>query len=165
VATNNETSTILVAFRGSASNRDWFSNLVASDLSPVRPRLSAPGWADTDEADDFKANSGVQEDFQSVVIEELNSCVSAYLSEGFSKVIVTGHSRGGAHATHFTLLLVGNGLVQPPDITLITFNSCRVFNAALAKQFNKHLKMRYTRIVQEGDVVPHLPLKKYGYKH
>ena len=53
-----------------------------------------------------------------------------------TKLVVTGHSLGGAMATLFAMDLVVNEGVS--DVSLVTFGSPRVGNAAFSDFVNKH---------------------------
>lgn len=66
------------------------------------------------------------------------------------KVLITGHSLGGAAATVAGAQLISMG-VSPDQIEIITFGAPAVGNRAFARQFEPLLDV--TRVVLNGDVV------------
>ncbi|KAJ6838216.1 lipase-like [Iris pallida] len=73
---------------------------------------------------------------------------------GDLRVMVTGHSMGGAMASFCALdLTVNQGL---RDVRLMTFGQPRVGNAVFASYFNKHVSNAF-RVTNGHDMVPHLP--------
>jgi len=70
-----------------------------------------------------------------------------------SKLIVTGHSLGGALAMLYTFMLRREGIEVEE---LITFGQPRVGNGKFAKEFAA-LSVPYTRFVNKSDIVPDVP--------
>lgn len=66
------------------------------------------------------------------------------------KILIVGHSRGGAAATLAAARLISMG-VKPEQIEIITFGAPAVGNAAFAASFNTKLDL--TRVVVSGDPV------------
>jgi predicted lipase len=80
-----------------------------------------------------------------------------------AKVIVTGHSLGGALAMLYAEMLRGDGI----EVTqLITFGQPRVGNGKFAKGFSE-LEIPYIRFVNETDIVPDVPppYDKHDWTH
>lgn len=71
-------------------------------------------------------------------------------------VYLTGHSLGGGLATAFYNYLKKN---IKNEIQLITFGSPRVGDSVFVKSTIS------TRIVNKNDIIPHLPLSIFGYRH
>lgn len=69
-----------------------------------------------------------------------------------NKIVITGHSLGGAMANIFTSRLVATGLY--PDITLYTYGSPRTGSVEWAKQFDD---INAYRIVNNNDIVCAVP--------
>ncbi len=70
---------------------------------------------------------------------------------------VTGHSLGGAEALIIGMMLQSAG--TPPE-SLVTFGQPKVCNAAGALAFGDLL---LTRVVNQNDVIPELPLPPYSH--
>ena len=95
------------------------------------------------------------------------------------KVLVTGHSLGGAMATIFSYLysgirnnntnVINNLSVLSKQIVCISVGAPRCINNATLKRFNhliNHNLIMYRRLVTKGDPIPLLPHKAYfGYHH
>jgi len=80
-----------------------------------------------------------------------------------SRKVVTGHSLGGALATHAAIDILNN--FGPID-EFYTYGSPRVGNQAFATFTNGLVKGNFnSRITHERDPVPHLPLKDWGFVH
>ena len=87
----------------------------------------------------------------------------------FKKIVVTGHSLGGALATLAALELQQNDKTTP--VKLITFCSPRVLSFEAYDYIIKNNILQQTgensaiRIYRYGDVVPSMPLGSMGFKH
>ena len=135
VAINN--THILVAFRGSESLPDWLTNFQA---------VKDPGpWKDTE------VHEGFQDAFMAVALKIGQIIGREYKSQ---QIWLTGHSLGGALAVLLAATLRESKI---PVTGLYTFAAPRVGNTAFVKKLNKSLQ-RYAhwRVVNEGDLVPHL---------
>lgn len=77
------------------------------------------------------------------------------------RVVVAGHSLGGALATLCAHAL--NGVAHVSDV--ITFGSPRVGNRQFVGEYNHTLADRTARIVNAGDPVPHVPWQFASYRH
>ncbi|XP_046857413.1 lipase-like isoform X2 [Xenia sp. Carnegie-2017] len=78
-----------------------------------------------------------------------------------SKIIVTGHSLGGAIATLAAVDLVN----AKHTVDLITFGSPRVGNKEFAQYIDTTVKGLDLRVTYKGDPVTDLPPKIIGYRH
>lgn len=78
------------------------------------------------------------------------------------KIIVTGHSLGGALATlgAYDLRLKFGGKVW-----MINFASPRVGNSRFAHSFNELFRDRSFRITRGNDIVPTIPPRALGFHH
>ena len=91
----------------------------------------------------------------------------------YAKLLITGHSLGGAMAT--ISVLDAMEMVGKPIDYFYTFGSPRVGNEAFADYLNQNLKLSKSsflpattfnaRITHYKDPVPHLLLSSFGFKH
>jgi len=78
------------------------------------------------------------------------------------KIIITGHSLGGAVATLLAYVLAKN---RPElDVQVHTFGSPRVCSRALATKYNAAVP-KTVRVVLDRDIVPTLPFGRYQHVH
>ena len=127
---------ILVAFRGTAGLPDWLTNIqIAKDPGPKG-----------------HVHEGFQDAFF-VSTLRIGSLLGGM--KGHRDIWVTGHSLGGALATLLVATLIENGI----DVKgLYTYGAPRVGDGEFAKWLNGKLRNRCNyRVVNEGDIVPHLP--------
>jgi len=79
-----------------------------------------------------------------------------------TRVVLTGHSLGGALAT-LNSLDISNWLNIPTSsITLLSFSSPRVGNAAFASYYERTISDHWN-VVNSCDLVPHVPYRFLGY--
>ncbi len=124
-----ETSFTIVVFRGTQAPKNWFYNLDA--IHTVRP-------------DGIRTHRGFQAAFDSIW-----PSVSAAIGSGDpGGRVYTGHSLGAALATL--------AAAACPPLAVYTFGSPRVGDASLVRSFGD---TPIFRVVNGGDIVPHLPLK------
>lgn len=136
---------IIVVFRGTQQKLDWLAN------AKVRQEV----WTETKKIG--KAHVGFYEAFVSVC-----SQMEDYLRKLRTKnqpIWVAGHSLGGA----LTTLACAHIELQMPDEFKVagayTFGQPRVGNDDFADTFDKHLKDRFFRIMNQNDVVCVVPSK------
>lgn len=130
---------IYVVFRGSTSTRDWINN-IDTILTPY-PNCSK-----------FEVHAGfyhAEQSIQQAMVEEVRALRQ---QNPQYKVVVTGHSLGGALSTLAALTLTSLNT----SITLINFGSPRVGNRDFAEFASSTIKNRF-RLTHYRDVVPHLP--------
>ncbi|MFT4767881.1 MAG: triacylglycerol lipase [Glaciecola sp.] len=129
---------IVVVFRGGDSSSDWFTSFQASQ---------DPGPFDT---------TGAHEGFQDALFPAVIKLTEMLRADAAKprRVWITGHSLGGALCSLYAGMLLENGI----DVYgIYTFASPRPGNAKFASELNKRLKAPHFRIVNSGDLVPHLP--------
>jgi len=143
VMTNDEN--IVVVFRGSDDLKDWFGNFQAVyDPGPLK---------------DTKAHEGFQDAlFPSVI--SLTNLIDAS-DPGNKKLWITGHSLGGAQCSLYAGMLFEHGYTV---YGIYTFASPRPGNGAFEKRLNRRVVGPHFRVVNTGDVVPHLPPEPF-YSH
>lgn len=129
---------VIVAFTGSESANDWLSNFQASyDPGPMKG---------------CNAHEGFQDALYPIVIS-LTDAVQL-LRDKQQRVWLTGHSLGGA----LCLLYAGMRLENKMDLFgVYTFGSPRPANDDFAKKLKQHVKGPLHRVVNVGDIVPHVP--------
>ncbi|ORE11977.1 lipase [Rhizopus microsporus var. microsporus] len=144
--------TIYVTFRGTNSFRSAITDMVFTftDYTPVKGAKVHAGF--------LSSYKQVVSDYFPVVQDQL----TAY--PGY-KVIVTGHSLGGAQA-----LLAGMDLYQrekrlsPKNLSIYTIGCPRVGNNAFAYYVDS-TGIPFHRTVHKRDIVPHVPPQAFGYLH
>jgi predicted lipase len=148
VAWNAATATALVAIRGTSTINDWLADIDAVAV-PFRS---------------YPAAGLVHMGFQ-LVYEHIRDSIQTILAAscaGATRVIVTGHSLGGALAILCAMDLKGNAIVRPvPE--LHTFAGPRTGDPGFAKNFDSAVPV-CNRVVNFMDVVPQVPLPPL-YEH
>ena len=139
---------LIVAFRGTEFFHDWLDDFdfVPAPYAPVLGRGT------------------VHEGFQLVYLavrDNLIALLNKY-SAGYSQILITGHSLGGALCPLATLDLLNVNQNLSPIV--YTWAEPRVGHDDFVTFFNTHVNICY-RIVNVWDVVPHLPPDIAGYEH
>lgn len=110
-----------------------------------------------------RVHTGFNEAYQkqaSTITEKVTRLMNRYRTY---TLVVTGHSLGGAFATLCAIDLYEKN-VTSRNIRLWTYGSPRVGNDVFASYVQRALP-EYYRVVNENDVVPHVPFKFMGYRH
>jgi len=130
---------VLIAFRGTESGRDWRTNLQA---------VTDPGpWCDT------RVHEGFQDAFAAVALQ-VGEIIGRIVRDR-QAIWITGHSLGGALAVLLAATLLEAGR---PVAGLYTFAAPRVGDGAFEAKLNKQMvDAAHWRVVNAGDLVPHLP--------
>lgn len=136
----SEPSRFAVHFPGTASWRDGLTD------AKIRKTASDPG----------RLHRGFKAAASSVY-----SDIVVKLPPG-ARVILSGHSLGGAVATIIAYWLGGCGYEIE---AVFTFGSPRVANGPWQRAYNRQLGSRTFRIVNAGDPVPHVPWVFATYRH
>lgn len=97
-----------------------------------------------------------------IIAETIETILKSFIKD-YSKVIVTGHSLGGAISTICALDL-REKFKDDIEIACITFGSPRVGTRAFAKVFNKKIRTKY-RYQYGQDLVCGVPCSIMGYWH
>lgn len=151
---------IVVAFRGSTSIEDWITNLDA-----VRRTYTGVGCSGC------SVHNGFLE-AQQLVAKEINAEVSRLLKLYPSyKVVVTGHSLGGAMGILQALDLLG--ATQPAvtsggNLRLYTYGQPRVGEVDFSAYPDALINAKggaYYRVVHDRDIVPHNPPMATRFVH
>ncbi|CAI0466678.1 unnamed protein product [Linum tenue] len=127
------------------SLQNWISDLFWKQLD-----LDYPGMPDA------MVHHGFYSAYHNTTIRSgiLNAIKKAKQYYGKLDIMLTGHSMGGAIAAFCALDLVVN--CEAENVQLMTFGQPRVGNAVFATYY-KELVPNAIRVVNERDIVPHLP--------
>lgn len=136
---------IITVFRGSDSKADWFANFQATqDPGPLE-------------------NTGAHEGFQDSLYPAVIA-LTKHVNQANSndmRIWITGHSLGGALSSLFAGMLIENNINV---YGIYTFASPRPGSASYERQLNELVTGPHYRVVNDGDVVPHLPPEPF-YSH
>jgi len=142
---------LVIAFEGSDGKGDWRDNL---DFKKVKPKS-------IDLGSKALVHEGFERQFQEawpIILKELLE--KKYI--GFRKILVTGHSLGGALATRTSVQLAKH--FEGALVYCVSLGAPRVGNHAFAKGFAKHVFKSY-RIVNDMDSVCKVPPAWFGFWH
>ena len=130
---------IIIAFRGTTSEADTISDLIA--------RQTPYPWIDN-VGNTHLGFTEIYTKARSQIIEVLAKC------DPNKRLIITGHSLGGALATLCALDLAYNTKFAPPIV--YTYGAPRVGDPTFAAAYNLKIPFNH-RIVIEGDLIPFIP--------
>ncbi|MEL6698632.1 MAG: lipase family protein [Bacteroidota bacterium] len=160
----SDPQTLLVAVRGTQSKLDIYEDLWANKVN-FQPFHSSQN---------FPKDVGVASGFNSIYTETGNNMTASMQQQimekissmkGIKKVIVTGHSLGGALCSLLALDLA----VSLPTLEVVnyTFASPRVGGSVWKSTYETQYKLepKTYRIANYKDFVPSLPPKILGYQH
>jgi triacylglycerol lipase len=131
--------TIILAFRGTTSSADAISDFIARQIP--YPWVSNGGNTHRGFTEIY-ATARIQ------IIHALSQCDSS------KRLIITGHSLGGALATLCALDLANNTKFAPPIV--YTYGAPRVGDPTFAAAYNQKIPFNH-RIVIESDLIPLVP--------
>jgi len=134
----SDDNNVVIVFRGSDSKSDWIGNFQSSyDPGPFK---------------NTKAHEGFQDALFPSVIKITETMESACCKD--KKLWVTGHSLGGALSSLFAGMLLEN---DRDVYGIYTFASPRPGNKSFSENLEGNIKGPHFRVVNEGDLVPHVP--------
>ncbi|WP_202113250.1 lipase family protein [Paenibacillus sp. MMS18-CY102] len=148
----------IVAIRGTESGMDWMSDFefILETFHEV------PGSGKTEQ--------GFTNLYRSMLVEYADPDSSKPLQQSLlaqidtlpagTKLVVTGHSLGSSLATLHAFVAASKGV----QTELVTFASPRVGDKAFVEAFQA-LNMNQTRVYNEPDIVPKMPIELAGYRH
>ncbi|KAI5650685.1 hypothetical protein M9H77_36690 [Catharanthus roseus] len=151
---------IVIAFRGTQENsiQNWVEDLHWKQLD-----LNYPG------IDDAMVHHGFYSAYHNTSLRPavLDAVAEAKKLYGDLKIMVTGHSMGGAMAAFCGLDLTVNAGAK--EVQVMTFGQPRIGNAAFVSYYSS-LVPNTIRVTHEHDIVPHLPpyyrfFPQKTYKH
>ncbi|KAF4589677.1 feruloyl esterase a [Ophiocordyceps camponoti-floridani] len=147
---------MVVAFRGTTNFRD-----IATDANfLVQSDFESPGISG---CEGCKVHAGFLESWNTVAKDVISNLQGQLAENPDMKVVVTGHSLGGAQASLAAMSIIGSGL----DADVVTFGQPRTGNQAYA-DFVDEMAPDLIRVTHADDIVPQIPpkdLASSGYQH
>ncbi|KAE8356693.1 Alpha/Beta hydrolase protein [Aspergillus coremiiformis] len=141
--TNEE---IVLSFRGTASVETWIANLNFEQTQV------------NDICDGCEAHAGFMRSWGSVANVTMDSVQNAMQTNPGFKLIVTGHSFGGAMATIAATVLRQSGYV----LDMFSYGAPRLGNMAFAEYVSA--QGSNFRVTHTNDMVPRVPPRMLGYR-
>ncbi|KAJ3368299.1 hypothetical protein HDU84_001718, partial [Entophlyctis sp. JEL0112] len=155
IAVNAGLKSIIVSFRGSSNLANWIDNI---DILPTALGITGASTS-------VEVHSGFLDAWytlQTSTLTKLKAYVAAYPGYG---VVFAGHSLGAAITVLAAVTAISEGITTASQTSIIDIGEPRVGNAAFY-QYVKGLGLaQASRVVNYGDIVPHLPLEAWGYNH
>ncbi|KAH8828777.1 alpha/beta-hydrolase [Flagelloscypha sp. PMI_526] len=111
-----------------------------------------------------EVHNGFQDSFYGGARDILRTVQDALISKNSNKVLLTGHSLGGAVAVMDAIMLK-QFLDSSIDIKTITFGTPRIGNQEWADLVDQILDTTHIFITNKNDPVPQLPPETLGYRH
>ncbi|KAL8801648.1 MAG: hypothetical protein Q9200_006875 [Gallowayella weberi] len=151
IAIDDTNKIIVLAIRGSVSDTNW-----RADWDMIRVQVNF--------CDNCKIHRGFRNSWEEIKIAVLVNIQKAVQLHPDYRIIVTGHSLGGAVATLAAAelrRLDGHFLAETE---LYTFGSPRIANDVAAEWLSGQSRFSW-RITNENDIVPRLPPHILGYHH
>jgi len=142
----------VVAFRGTASLRDWITDAEF----PLRP---LPGSAARVHEGFLTAIDSILPDLVSCLVPPHAPCPAP---RALLPIVLTGHSLGGALAVLAAWFLQRQGRLVH---SVYTFGQPRVGDRTFAALYESLLGARTFRVVNRNDLVPRVPGVLLGYRH
>lgn len=137
-------ASIYIVFRGSSDLENWVANV---DIIKV----------DYPYCDKCEVHKGFYKAAMEVFPDLFNAVQSLRKQFPSYKVVVTGHSLGGALATLTAMEYLQND--PSASILLYNYGSPRVGNTQFAEWYSANMKVR-ARVTHHKDIVPHIPTSK-----
>ncbi|KAI7872514.1 Alpha/Beta hydrolase protein [Spinellus fusiger] len=152
VARNDAKNEIELVFRGSYSLKNWVIDLSFAK-KPYPPVSGA------------SVHTGFYDGYMSTQSVVLSTVLSQLTQFPNYKVVVTGHSLGGALATVAVLDLFQRDMrLTPQNLSIYTFGGPRVGDSNFAYYFAS-TGISLKRTINNRDIVPHLPPQSLGFLH
>lgn len=164
---------IIVAFRGTTDLNDWkcdfnLSLIKMSDMGMVHMGFMTSLGLDTKKAcsgNNWDINKGFPKDYtgnKPLAYYSIRKVVKNLVRKHKNaKILLTGHSLGGALAILYTSLLAmheENDLMKEISC-VITFGQPRVGDSIFGDTMLKIIGKKYIRMVYRYDIVPRIPFK------
>lgn len=159
VGVNNATSEIVVAFRGSVTDINWFEDFKV-DKDPYAGLIGT--------CTDCEVHTGFQTSWHEAASDVLPQVWTQAAAFPNYTVVVVGHSLGGAVAALCAYDIASAGNVT---VHLYTYGEPRVGNDKWAAAFDSifgvqnNQPSRAKRVTHDNDPVPLLPYESFGYQH
>ena len=153
--THEEADCVIVAFRGTASIRNWITDAQFE-------RITLVSGVDGSSS---KVHKGFNVAWNAILPRLFHTLGDTANAHACKPLFITGHSLGGALAVLAALALQRNGF---PIAQVYTFGQPRIGNGDFKKCYEAALGGRTFRLVYQEDVVarfPHLPAWHDPYRH
>jgi len=154
---NDAHNEIVVSYRGTqpTSLTNWIT-----DLSFAKTDLNFAG------VNGAHVHSGFYNSYLAVAPDTQSAVFALQSQFPSANIYFTGHSLGGALATLGTLDAVVAWGLPGTSMGHITFGSPRVGDATFASAFTQYVgTSNHFRLVNDDDLVPHLPMELMGFHH
>ncbi|PFH62226.1 hypothetical protein XA68_14505 [Ophiocordyceps unilateralis] len=152
---DDENKELVVAFRGST-----FQDVATDADFLIQADYASPGISGCDEC---KIHAGFLNSWNTVAKGVISSVQGQLAENPGLKVVVTGHSLGGALASLAGMSMVGSDI----KANVVTFGQPRTGNQAYADFVDKRIP-GLIRVTHADDIVPQIPPKNLassGYQH
>ncbi|RDA90111.1 hypothetical protein CP533_2584 [Ophiocordyceps camponoti-saundersi (nom. inval.)] len=147
---------MVVAFRGTSNLQD-----VGTDADfLIQSDFVSPGVSD---CDGCKVHAGFLNSWNAVAKDVISTVQGQVADNPGMKVVVTGHSLGGAQASLAAMSIIGSQM----KADVVTFGQPRTGNQAYADYVDK-MAPGLMRVTHADDIVPQIPpkdLASSGYQH
>jgi hypothetical protein len=152
IIANKPQKSIVLSYKGSKNTVNWIMNLQSTytNLTLDKPFENA------------KIHTGFHEMANSLYNQTKENLQKSIAKYPDYKIIVTGHSMGGALAVLNTLQLVLDKVLTWDKVTVVTFGQPRVGNKDFVNYMDSQAAS-ITRVNREGDPVPTMPTPPLYY--
>lgn len=155
-------STVYIVFRGSEKQMDWDTNF---DFKQIEDQIVKERDQTYPYAAQSQSGARLHEGFSNAYMSVRDTIHEFMKTNPVSKVVLTGHSLGGALATIGAVDVQYNFDRDPRiKIEVFTFGAPRVGNGGFRDSFNRRVPDSY-RFIYGMDIVPALPRPWQGYSH
>ncbi|KAJ9051053.1 hypothetical protein DSO57_1008316 [Entomophthora muscae] len=148
---NKELKQIVISFRGANNLRQFFKASGTESLEVSRGKT-------------LEVHKYVYSLVESIRYSLYWTLSTLFLYKRQYRLVLVGHSLGGAMATLMAPILSSQFKIRPSTIRIITYNSPRVGNKHFALVYNK-FHFNFTRVVNKDDPVPSHPPSEENWAH
>ncbi|KAJ1547539.1 hypothetical protein HK405_005593 [Cladochytrium tenue] len=157
-AVSSTQSSIIIAYRGAENIANWISTVLFDQT--ILPDASGLGVSSG-----VEVHQGFLDDYEALQATTRGLAKTLLAAYPSYSLTLTGHSLGGAMALLAAVDLVNAGIVAASKVHVFTAGQPRVGNQAFSDYVAGFGFSSYIRIVNQKDIVPHLPYEFLGYRH
>lgn len=152
VGFNAKQNEVVLSFRGTNGGnfKNWLTNLVYYRVQ-------------YDSVPDTQVHSGFYSAYSSISYYVIKALTDQLAKHPGARLLVTGHSMGGALALFAALDIVKK--LKPSNMELYTFGSPRVGNQAFTDFAMRTLPKTYQRVTHYTDMIVQVPTRGMGFNH